>query len=51
MILPELNLLCPMLNVFLSDELLADTDDILCPYADSFAAMANPSATYTYAEC
>ena len=36
-----------MSNVFPSDELLADTDDVLCPYAESFAAtMANPSATY-----
>ena len=35
-----------MSKVFPSDELLADTDDVLCPYAESFAAMANPSATY-----
>ena len=35
-----------MTNVFPSDELLADTDYVLCPYAESFAAMANPSATY-----
>ena len=35
-----------MSNVFPSDELLADTHDVLCPYDGSFAAMANPSATY-----
>ena len=35
-----------MSNVFPSDELLANTDDVLCPYAESFAEIANPSATY-----